>query len=301
MDFRQEFKSSFIRLPALGAGMSEYSLLGEVYGSTPDHTVGDMISVLAHSSITCQPPFSYHIRSLGCYLLLLTTSGSGTLRYGNRTLELKEKTLLFFDCRQPFSLFINHSFWNFEAYFLTGTNLKNYYELLKELEQPFNLHTNSSVFQHFKALDRNNKTYADRNPVLDVKCLTDIFTEIALIRRAEDEPAEKIPPYLLYMKKCFDYSYAENYTLADFEQKLEISKYRLCREFSKHFSLSPLQYLNHRRIDIAKDLLCTTAEPVHEIGSSIGIDNTNHFIGLFKRETGFTPTAYRQHLLEQNG
>lgn len=34
MDFRQEFKSSFIRLPALGAGMSEYSLLGEVYGST---------------------------------------------------------------------------------------------------------------------------------------------------------------------------------------------------------------------------------------------------------------------------
>ena len=67
MDFRQEFKSSFIRLPALGAGMSEYSLLGEVYGSTPDHTVGDMISVLAHSSITCQPPFSYHIRSLGCY------------------------------------------------------------------------------------------------------------------------------------------------------------------------------------------------------------------------------------------
>ena len=130
MDFRQEFKSSFIRLPALGAGMSEYSLLGEVYGSTPDHTVGDMISVLAHSSITCQPPFSYHIRSLGCYLLLLTTSGSGTLRYGNRTLELKEKTLLFFDCRQPFSLFINHSFWNFEAYFLTGTNLKNYYELL---------------------------------------------------------------------------------------------------------------------------------------------------------------------------
>ena len=28
MDFRQEFKSSFIRLPALGAGMSEYSLLG---------------------------------------------------------------------------------------------------------------------------------------------------------------------------------------------------------------------------------------------------------------------------------
>ena len=55
MDFRQEFKSSFIRLPALGAGMSEYSLLGEVYGSTPDHTVGDMISVLAHSSITCQP------------------------------------------------------------------------------------------------------------------------------------------------------------------------------------------------------------------------------------------------------
>lgn len=300
MDFRQEFKSSFIRLPALGAGVSEYSLLGEVYDSPSDHAVCDMISVLAHSALSCQPPFSYHIRSLNCYLLLLTNSGSGTLRYGNQSVALKEKTLLFFDCRQPFSLFINHSFWNFEAYFLTGTNLKNYYELLKDLERPINLHANSSVFQHFKALERNNKTYSDRNPVLDLKCLTDIFTEIALIRRTEDEPSEKIPPYLLYMKKCFDYSYAENYTLSDFEQKLEISKYRLCREFSKHFSMSPLQYLNHRRIDIAKDLLCTTDESVHEIGSSIGIENTNHFISLFKRETGFTPNAYRQHLLQQD-
>ena len=101
------------------------------------------------------------------------------------------------------------------------------------------------------------------------------------------------------MKKCFDYSYAENYTLQDFEDQLQISKYRLCREFSAHFKMSPLQYLNQKRIDEAKNLLCTTNVPIHEVGTAVGIDNTNHFINLFKRETGLTPNVYRQNMLNK--
>lgn len=297
MDLKQEFKSSFIRLPSLSPGISEYCLLGQIYEESPDDLAQQMISVLAHSILSCQPPFTYHIRSLNCYLLLLTTSGKGALHYESQTLELSEKTLLFFDCRQPFSLSIAGSFWNFEAYFLCGSNLKTYYKLLEKEETPLNLHAHSTIFQYFKALERNNTSYAKRNTVLDLKCFTDIFTEISLIRSTESASEEKVPAYLMYMKKCFDYSYAENYTLQDFEDKLEISKYRLCREFSNYFEISPLQYLNRKRIDVAKGLLCTTDVPIHEIGTSVGIDNTNHFINLFKRETGFTPNAYRQNML----
>lgn len=297
MDFKQEFKSSFIRLPALSPDISEYCLLGQIYEETPDDSARQMISVLAHSVLSCQAPFAYHIRSLNCYLLLLTTGGSGTLCYNNRTVELDEQTLLFFDCRQPFSLSISGSFWNFEVYFLSGTNLKTYHKLLEKEETPFNLHAHSTIFQYFKALERNNTAYAARNTVLDLKCFTDIFTEISLIRSSEAASEEKIPAYLLYMKKCFDYSYAEYYTLQDFEDKLAISKYRLCREFSSHFGISPFQYLNQKRIDVAKNLLCTTDVPIHEIGSLVGIDNTNHFINLFKRENGLTPNTYRQNML----
>lgn len=299
MDLKAEFKASFMRQPSLAAGISEYELLGHVYEETPDDLSRQLISVLSYGSISCQPPFAYHIRSLNCYMLLLTVSGKGTMHYDGKSLDLKEKSLLFFDCRQSFSLGINSSSWYFEIYFLNGANMRTYYRLLEQEEKPLNLHAHSSISQYFKILDWNNTNYLQRNTLLDLKCFTDIFTEISLIRGTEKTNSQKIPPYLQYMKKCFDYSYAENFTLQDFEDRLEISKYRLCREFSAHFGLSPLQYLNHKRIDEAKNLLCTTNVPIHEIGTSVGIDNTNHFINLFKRETGLTPNAYRQSMLNE--
>ena len=299
MDLKSEFKSSFMRQPSLAAGISEYELLGHVYEENQDDLSAQLISVLSHGNISCQPPFASHIRSLNCYMLLFTISGKGTIHYDGQNLDLAEKSLLFFDCRQSFSLGINSSFWNFEIYFLNGSNMHTYYRLLEQEEKPLNLHAHSSISQYFKILEWNNANYIQRNTLLDLKCFTDIFTEISLVRNTEKTNSQKIPPYLQYMKKCFDYSYAENYTLQDFEDRLEISKYRLCREFSAHFGLSPLQYLNHKRIDEAKNLLCTTNVPIHEIGSSVGIDNTNHFINLFKRETGLTPNAYRQNMLNE--
>ena len=80
-----------------------------------------------------------------------------------------------------------------------------------------------------------------------------------------------------------------------FEQTLGISRYRLCREFSATFHTSPLQYLQGKKIEAAKSLLLSTDNPIHEVGAMVGIDNTNHFIHLFKKHTGVTPFVYRQN------
>lgn len=58
----------------------------------------------------------------------------------------------------------------------------------------------------------------------------------------------------------------------------------------------PAQYLNKRRIEVAKHLLITTDYRIHEVGSMVGIDNTNHFITLFRKYTGATPLEYKQRL-----
>ena len=89
--------------------------------------------------------------------------------------------------------------------------------------------------------------------------------------------------------------YAENHSLEYFEQTLGISRYRLCREFSATFHTSPLQYLQGKKIEAAKSLLLSTDNPIHEVGAMVGIDNTNHFIHLFKKHTGVTPFVYRQN------
>ena len=93
---------------------------------------------------------------------------------------------------------------------------------------------------------------------------------------------------------CIRDRYGENYSLDELENTYSVSKYRICREFSKYYGASPVQYLNHKRIEEAKKLLLTTNDTIHEIGSKVGIHNTNHFINLFKRETGATPLAFKQ-------
>lgn len=46
-------------------------------------------------------------------------------------------------------------------------------------------------------------------------------------------------------------------------------------------------------MEIAKNLLLSTDKHIHEIASELGYENTNHFINLFKKETGLTPMVYR--------
>lgn len=59
------------------------------------------------------------------------------------------------------------------------------------------------------------------------------------------------------------------------------------------FGSPPVRYLNLRRLEAATHLLLTTDRRIHEISFDVGFENTNHFINLFKRETGTTPQAYR--------
>lgn len=53
------------------------------------------------------------------------------------------------------------------------------------------------------------------------------------------------------------------------------------------------QYLRHRRIERAKELLARTPLPVSRIAESVGLPSLPHFSRVFKRITGLSPTAYR--------
>ena len=55
-----------------------------------------------------------------------------------------------------------------------------------------------------------------------------------------------------------------------------------------------IKYLNRIRIEKAKELLISTDEKIVEISQMVGIENTNHFIRLFKEKTGVTPLTYRR-------
>ena len=117
---------------------------------------------------------------------------------------------------------------------------------------------------------------------------------IESIEAAAPESIPGIPKYIIQMKHIMDNEYSQLLRLSDFEDRLNISKYRLCHEFNNYFGLSPFKYLTNVRINAAKTLLTSSDMKIYEIALNVGYDNPNHFINVFKKQTGDTPLEYRQ-------
>ncbi len=234
--------------------------------------------------------------SFPSYLLLYTLEGSAVLTTQGSEVILDHEHLLFLDCSQGFSLRLLQGKWRFQMFFLSGLELSSYYSIFQaNFSCCYPIPIGSCVSQRMQQLTKFPFTPTPAEQMQLHRELTGMFTELMLSALSVSRDAKPLPAYLLSMKADFEENYAESHSLEYFEQTLGVSRYRLCREFSAAFRISPLQYLQEKKIEAAKSLLLSTDDPIHEVGSAVGIDNTNHFIHLFKKHTGVTPFVYRQN------
>lgn len=77
--------------------------------------------------------------------------------------------------------------------------------------------------------------------------------------------------------------------------ELGYSYAHLCRQFSKTYGVSPIEYINSLRITRAKLLMRDTDLNISEIAYRVGFENPAYFSRLFRKQTGFSPKQYIQH------
>ncbi|MCB9768185.1 MAG: helix-turn-helix domain-containing protein [Candidatus Omnitrophica bacterium] len=66
------------------------------------------------------------------------------------------------------------------------------------------------------------------------------------------------------------------------------------RRFTKATGFSPIAYVQHTRIEVAKRRLERTDDSVDEIGWSVGYEDASYFRRLFKKFTHLKPSEYRK-------
>lgn len=291
MDIHTAFFGSLSSKPILQNGIKTDGLLGEIY-KFPKNIPNHLFTVAAGGKISCSSPFFYDFKYFGYYMLLYTESGCGQLSNKKTTVKLNKGTFVFFNCRQPFKLCIAEPSWKFTVFFFNGPCLQNYYEYA--FSKVLSAKYCPEIEKYFNLLLHNKKSPEIQNKFLDNCYITNILTVLCVFRHTPDYANASVPNYVTKVKNSFDKFYFKDFSLQYFEETLGISKYTLCHEFTKHFGVSPIHYLTGKRIDAAKKMLLTTNMEVHEIGSAVGIKNTNHFINLFKKYTGKTPLVFRQ-------
>ena len=89
-------------------------------------------------------------------------------------------------------------------------------------------------------------------------------------------------------------TYAENYSIEYYANFLGYSKGYFIRYFKDKLYVTPQQYLLQLRIKNAKKLLFYSEKSISEISSLVGYDDVHYFYKSFKKQTGSTPSEYRQ-------
>lgn len=252
------------------------------------------LSISTLKSITLSS--SYLLEEKAPYLLLLSRKGSGHFITNKKQhILLPDNCIYFCHPEENITLRPTSPTWDITLLSLSG-ELCTFFltQFPSVFENPYLLSSATTIWTSIEKLMQTSESIQDAADVLRFKLLTDIFTELCIQDNDFSTPVSDFPPYVLALKSAIDTEYPHEFSLEKYEFILKISKYRLCREFSRCYQISPLQYLNHVRLEHAKNLLLTTNLTVKEIGSAVGIHNTNHFINLFKRETGNTPQIFRK-------
>ena len=70
------------------------------------------------------------------------------------------------------------------------------------------------------------------------------------------------------------------------------------KSFENTYGTSPIRYLNHYRIQKAKDLLLSDYGTITQVAESTGYRSVYHFSKMFKHYTDMSPTAYAKNKKE---
>jgi len=113
-------------------------------------------------------------------------------------------------------------------------------------------------------------------------------------RRTLENVAPRLPAWLEKTRELLHAHFSESLKLTEVAHSIGVHPVYMASMFHKHFHCTIGDYIRRLRVDFACRELTTTNTPLVEIGLAAGFCAQSHFSTSFKRQTGLTPTEYRQ-------
>jgi AraC-like DNA-binding protein len=106
-----------------------------------------------------------------------------------------------------------------------------------------------------------------------------------------------LPPELRQVLELINRRYAEPLRLVDLADAAGWSVPHLHDRFREQLGLSPHQALIRRRIQVARELLASTNDPIKSVAARCGFPNAAAFCVQFRKTTQSSPKEYRERQL----
>ena len=94
------------------------------------------------------------------------------------------------------------------------------------------------------------------------------------------------------------YPVIEEITVSELADSCNMSETYFRKLFSRVFGMSPQNYMTHKKISYACDLLLNTRLSVEEVSYESGYRDPAYFCRIFRKTVGCSPGAYRKQSAE---
>lgn len=174
-----------------------------------------------------------------------------------------------------------------EALHLSERERETYKECLRkiqeEIERPVDKHSRKLICASIEILLEYCQRFYDRQFIMREDA------NLAVIARFERELNEYFQKHATYMGGLPTVKY--------FAERCFLSPNYFGDLVKKETGKTPMDFIQDKVIDIAKEQLRGSDQTIAEIAYHLGFEYTQHFSRYFKKMTGMTPKEYRQPLL----
>ena len=91
--------------------------------------------------------------------------------------------------------------------------------------------------------------------------------------------------------------YQEHLSVTDIANRFNIERRHLAYIFKRYTGMSPLNYLTEYRIRRSKELLRREDYSITKVAELVGFEDNLYFSRIFKKRTGYSPSAYREAVI----
>ena len=234
------------------------------------------------------------------YLLLHTRTGEGVVEYDDKVYHVLAGQVVWLDCMKPCCYYHTggEKIWEIQWVYISGNSCKEHYNLFLTRNSGRNIVTlppSNDVVACFRDLmmlhsDGTDFVYSSMRTTdllehLMMECCCATLRNLELLN---------VPKYILDASYYIQQNFRQKITLDTLAKQYAIDKYHFQKLFKQCFGYTPKQLLIWTRLNYAKNYLRTSDMSIGEISLNVGIENTSHFINLFKIHEGITPTVYRK-------
>ncbi len=282
----------------------------KLYGLETLHPLVTVVDLTKATHIVNHVGMNY-----GLYALYLKCTEGCEIKYGRKKYDYQEGSIVSFAPGQIAEVNTAEDEVRPEVYGLLfhpdlirrtplGQNIKNYgffsyasHEALhlSEREKEIVMDCLKKIDQELKhGIDKHSRTLISMTIELLLNyCLR--FYERQFITR-EDENADILQKFEAQLDLYFDDKNAKNQglpTVKYFADSVFLSPNYFGDLIKKETGKSAQEYIQHKLIEKAKDLIISTELTMSEIAYDLGFQYPQHFSRLFKRQVGITPNEYR--------